>query len=51
LRRMHGAAGRARVVSDFRPERIYQDLYSRYCARLVSLPKSKACKAYSVNPA
>jgi glycosyltransferase involved in cell wall biosynthesis len=51
LRRMHGAAGKARVVSDFRPEIIYQDLYGRYCALLLSLPKSKACKACSENPA
>jgi glycosyltransferase involved in cell wall biosynthesis len=30
LRRRHGQAGRERVVRDFRPESIWEDLYKEY---------------------
>jgi glycosyltransferase involved in cell wall biosynthesis len=38
LRRLHGAAGRARVLRDFRPEMIYLDLYRHYCDLLRRKP-------------
>ncbi len=42
LRRLHGAAGKARVLRDFQPKTIYLDLYQHYCDLLLSSAKTTA---------
>ena len=39
LRRLHGAAAKARVLRDFQPETIHLDVYRHYCDLLPSSAK------------
>lgn len=51
LRRLHGAAARARVLRDFQPETIYLDVYRHYCDLLPSPAKVGASTGYSIHHA
>lgn len=42
LRRLHGTAARARVLRDFQPDAIYEDVYRHYCDLVRSVASAGA---------